>query len=173
MNGKDSACFSKKSDEWETPKWLFDLLNDEFQFVLDAAANGENRKCNAFYDKYLSALDHDWAESTYVNPPYSKIGPFMKKAYEESQKGATVVCLIPVRSDTRYWHDYVMKSQEIRFIKGRLKFGDSKTGAPFPSCIVIFKPPSGLIPRAYPWIGKTINTGIKNISSNKNKDDVK
>lgn len=138
MNG-DSACFSRQSDEWETPNWLFDMLDREFHFGLDAAASYNNAKVTPFIDQ--NSLNDDWHTDSpvWLNPPYSKIGPFMKKAYEESQKGATVVCLIPSRTDTRYWHDYVMKADEIRFIKGRLKFGNSKNSAPFPSCIVVFR----------------------------------
>ena len=156
MNGKDSVLFSKKSDEWATPQWLFDVLDKEFEFDCDAAATPENRKCPSFHsdkfvkgwfvpcgDKIVScmgdALIESWYKATYfLNPPHSKIKQFMKKAYEESLKGAVVVCLIPCRTDTYYWHDYVMKAHEIRFIMGRLKFGDSQNAAPFPSCIVIF-----------------------------------
>lgn len=141
MNGKDSVLFSKKSDEWETPQWLFDVLNKEFGFDFDAAATEENTKLR-FYLK--DALNTEWYDPEYhrvrffLNPPHSKIKQFVKKAYEESLKGAVVVCLIPCRTDTYYWHDYVMKAHEIRFIMGRLKFGDSQNAAPFPSCIVIF-----------------------------------
>ena len=163
MNGKDTACFSKNSDEWSTPQWLFDLLDKEFHFNFDAAANRDNTKCGVYSDDSLKVswcigLGTPSGGRVWLNPPYSKIGAFMKKAYEESLKGAVVVCLIPVRSDTRYWHDYVMKAQEIRFVKGRLKFGNSKTGAPFPSCIVIFSPKEPEEINDNPRIGKTINT---------------
>ena len=153
MDGKDSVLFSKSSNDWSTPQWLFDKLDDEFHFDVDAAATEENSKCFFFFG---DALERPWFEGDdlelcnelkecgisiatkfFLNPPYSKIAAFMKKAYEESLKGAIVVCLIPCRTDTRYWHDYVMKAHEIRLIKGRLKFGDSKTSAPFPSCVVI------------------------------------
>jgi site-specific DNA-methyltransferase (adenine-specific) len=177
MNGKDTACFSRASDEWSTPQWLFDLLDREFHFDVDAAANDDNKKCLFLFDVGCDTLVRPWFEDGeleqelnelgqqaakvfWFNPPYSKISAFMKKAYEESLKGAVVVCLIPCRTDTRYWHDYVMKAQEIRFVKGRLKFGDSKTGAPFPSVIVIF---NRHVPEGYarliwdaPHIGKTI-----------------
>jgi len=164
MNGKDTALFSKASDEWGTPQWLFDLLNEEFDFQIDAAATPKNAKVPAAYFEDLDAvptLEFCWYckgswERFWLNPPYSKIAAFMKKAYEESQKGAVVVCLIPARTDTRYWHDYVMKSQEIRFIKGRLKFGDSKTGAPFPSVVVIFDIHRHTLGGPYPDIGPTI-----------------
>jgi site-specific DNA-methyltransferase (adenine-specific) len=150
----DSVCFSSKTDDWETPDWLFDLLNKEFGFQVDAAANTVNNKCGMYFS---DALSHQWflhKSSTMVrddlpllitgpfwlNPPYSKVGEFIKKAYEESLKGATVVCLIPSRTDTKWWHKYVMKADEIRFIKGRLKFSGSNNSAPFPSCIVVFRP---------------------------------
>lgn len=152
MNG-DSVCFSRKSDEWETPQDLFDLLDKEFKFKIDASASYENSKCTMFWELKYDSLKQHWGLSAryykgsiWLNPPYSKIGPFIKKAYEESLKGATVVCLIPSRTDTKWWHEYVMKADEIRFIKGRLKFGNSKNTAPFPSCIVVFRKrnPTGL-----------------------------
>jgi phage N-6-adenine-methyltransferase len=135
-----NTLFSKASDEWSTPQWLFDLLDKEFHFDYDAAANEHNTKCG---DNWLqNALEDPWmkwgGKVFFLNPPYSKIGKFMKKAYEESLKGAVVVCLIPCRTDTIYWHEYVMKAHEIRLIMGRLKFGDSKNSAPFPSCVVVF-----------------------------------
>lgn len=84
-------------------------------------------------------LSTDWGESNFVNPPYSDIARWVKKGFEEWKKGKTVVFLIPSRTDPKWWHEYIMKATEIRFIKGRIKFGDSKHGAPFPSCLVIFK----------------------------------
>ena len=139
------------------PQWLFDALDKEFHFTIDAACKEGNCKCpyGKFHEdifgigKKFDSLESTWINQKdvggndlpsiiWLNPPYSKIKQFMKKAYEESLKGAVVVCLIPCRTDTRYWHDYVMKAHEIRLIKGRLKFGDSKGSAPFPSCIVIF-----------------------------------
>jgi len=172
MNGKDTALFSKKSDEWETPQWLFDLLNEEFHFNVDAASRQYiTQKCNRCFTDALTLEWTKWGERFWLNPPYSQIAVFMKKAYEESQKGAVVVCLIPARTDTKYWHDYVMKAQEIRFVKGRLKFenktlpswnpeGNFKISpAPFPSVIVIFKKetPMQFLSHPYgPVIGPTI-----------------
>lgn len=173
MNGKDTALFSSKSDEWTTPKWLFELLDKEFMFIVDAAAKDDNTLCDFWFK---DALTHDWynypfcegnvlADHFFLNPPYSQIAAFMKKAYEESLKGATIICLIPARTDTKYWHDYVMKAAEIRFIKGRLKFGDQVNSAPFPSVVVIFDQMSSRIRSANqrlpdldhtPHIGKTI-----------------
>lgn len=131
--GKDSrkfnrVMFSSASDHWSTPKETYDALNKEFKFNDDPCPIGGN-----------SGLDRDWGSHTYVNPPYSEIQRWVRKSYEESQKGKTVVMLIPSRTDTRWWHDYCMKAKEIRFIKGRLKFGGSKNSAPFPSAVVIFE----------------------------------
>lgn len=146
MNG-DSVCFSRKSDEWETPQSLFDKLNQEFHFTFDAAATKENSKCGSSYADILGdALTITWhyhsqGGAIWLNPPYSKIGRFIQKAYFESVVGnATIVCLIPARTDTKWWHEYVMRAGEVRLIKGRLKFNGSKNSAPFPSAIVIFYP---------------------------------
>ena len=122
----------------------FDRMDSEFHFYLDAAAAYGNNKCAHFIARDNDALKQDWNAITnglpiWLNPPYSKIAEFIKKAWEVSQKGCTVVCLIPSRTDTRYWHDYVMMADEVRFIKGRLKFNGGKSGAPFPSCIVVFR----------------------------------
>jgi site-specific DNA-methyltransferase (adenine-specific) len=170
-------------DEWETPQWLFDLLNQEFHFDCDAAATIENTKCEIFFK---DALLHSWTENPsfstkpdsgidecgpesamlnfYLNPPYSavKINAFMQKAYEESQKGALVVCLVPVSGDT-WWINWTLKAQEIRYIRGRVKFvgydedGNRVNGSPmFSSCVVIFwqKEPEAI--NDMPRIGKTI-----------------
>ena len=179
MKGQ-KALFSKASDEWETPDWLYNLLFDEFSFGIDAAATEENHLAFYWWDKEHSALEASWLipensgklTSVFLNPPYSQIAAFMKKAYEESLKGAVVVCLIPCRTDTRYWHSYVMRAQEIRFIKGRLKFnnrtlpsykedGSHKvSSATFPSCVVIFDVNREPLMVAYGWnvpkLGKTI-----------------
>ena len=134
--------FSSNDMTWETPQWLFDKLDKEFHFTLDVCASANNTKCNKYWNVEQDALKHNWAankEVYWMNPPYGReVGVWIEKAYNESLKGATVVCLIPSRTDTKCWHDYCMKASEIRFIKGRLKFGDSKNSAPFPSAIVIF-----------------------------------
>ena len=134
-----NVMFSSKTDDWETPQDLFDKLNQEFEFNLDVCATRENRKCRNFYDKELDGLKQDWHGVCWMNPPYGReIGKWVQKAYEESLTGSTVVCLLPSRTDTKWWHDYCMRG-EVRFIKGRLKFGNSKNSAPFPSAIVIFR----------------------------------
>ena len=135
------SLFSSNSNEWETPQGFFDRLNDEFNFTLDVAATPDNAKCEEFYTKENEALLQDWPGVVWCNPPYGKaIGKFVQKGYEEAQKGSLVVMLIPARTDTRYWHKYVMKAKQIRFIEGRLCFNQNgKSGrAPFPSAIVIF-----------------------------------
>lgn len=135
--------FSSKSNEWATPQDFFDRLDSEFQFDLDPCSDGFNAKCERYFTKEDDGLAQDWHTHTrtavFMNPPYGReIQDWVRKAYEESQKGATVVALIPSRTDTKYWHDYVMKAKEIRLVKGRLKFGDGKNSAPFPSAVVIF-----------------------------------
>ncbi len=123
-----SVHFSSLTDHWSTPHSVWAALNDEFHFDFDP--------CPLNCD--IDGLKIEWGKSNFVNPPYSNLKAWCKKAYEESLKGKTVVMLIPSRTDTAAWHDYCMKAQEIRFIRGRLKFGDSKSSAPFPSAIVIF-----------------------------------
>ena len=138
----NKGLFTSQTDEWETPQHVFDKLNEEFNFTLDVCATEENAKCKQYFTKETDGLLQQWTPNRcFMNPPYGRqIKEWIKKAYCASQFGALVVCLIPARTDTRWWHRFVMESSEIRFIKGRLKFGKSKQGAPFPSCIVIFKP---------------------------------
>ena len=140
--------FSSKKQDWETPKWLFDELNEEFEFKLDLAATEKNSKTELYFSEDINALDSDWGGygNMFCNPPYeSKLqNDFIKKAYEESLKPdvGIIVLLIPARTDTRRWHDYILGKAEIRFLKGRLKFESDgvphKNPAPFPSAVVIF-----------------------------------
>ena len=132
--------FSSQTDEWATPQWLFDELNKEFGFTLDVCALPENAKCEKYYTPDVDGVKQSWADNTcWMNPPYGReISKWVQKAYEES-KQSTVVCLLPARTDTRWWHEYCMKG-EIRFLRGRLKFGQAKNSAPFPSAVVIFRP---------------------------------
>ena len=134
------SLFSSKKMDWETPQAFFDELNLEFSFTLDACATPENAKCKSFFTIYDDALKQDWFGNVWMNPPYGRsIGKWIRKAYLEVQVGNAdlVVCLIPARTDTAYWHDYCMKG-EIRFIRGRLCFSNAGR-APFPSAIVIFR----------------------------------
>ena len=125
----NKVMFSSATDHWSTPKDVYEALDKEFHFTYDPCPL--NCKDNN--------LGKRWERSCFVNPPYSDIKTWARECHIQWQLGATVVMLIPSRTDTRWWHDYVMKATEIRFIKGRLKFGGSKNSAPFPSCIVIFK----------------------------------
>jgi phage N-6-adenine-methyltransferase len=136
-----SVHFSSATDLWATPQAFYDQLHAEFGFTLDVCALPENAKCPRYVTPCEDGLAQDWTRDVcWMNPPYGRvIGHWMRKAYESAQQGATVVCLVPARTDTRWWHDYAMRG-EIRFIKGRLKFGDAKTNAPFPNAVVIFRP---------------------------------
>ena len=158
--------FTNKSNEWETPRSLFKELDDEFNFTIDVCATKESAKCERFYNKQSNGLAQSWEnEIAFMNPPYGReIGTWIEKAYRESLNGAIVVCLIPARTDTRYWHDYIFPNAEVRFLKGRVKFlnngeeveyieqlglfgeeqsevvtSDGDMPAPFPSAVVIFK----------------------------------
>lgn len=134
MGGRlNAGMMSSTTDEWATPQDFFDGLNKEFGFGLDVCATAENAKCDAYYTKKQNGLAQAWHKSAavcWMNPPYGRqIGAWMKKAYEESQKGATVVCLVPARTDTAWWHDYAMRGS-VRFVRGRLKFGGGAKTAP-------------------------------------------
>jgi len=137
-----SGLFTSRTEEWETPQYVFGILNKEFNFQLDVCATSENAKCKTYFDKHVDGLKQEWSPfRCWMNPPYGKnISLWMKKAYQESQQGALIVCLVPSRTDTRWWHNWAMKAGEIRLIAGRLSFGDSDQSAPFPSSIVIFYP---------------------------------
>lgn len=140
MNTK--VLFSSKEEKWETPQDFFDKLNDEFHFTLDAAASPDNAKCTNYFTEEQDGLVQSWGGHTvWCNPPYCrKTGLWVKKAYEEHQRtGCTVVMLLPSRTDVRWFHDYILGKAEIRFIKGRLKFGGNKNSAPFPSIVVIYR----------------------------------
>jgi len=143
MSGFTSGMRSSNTDQWATPQYLFDTLDKEFHFTLDVCADQTNHKTARYYDKAQDGLRHAWTGVCWMNPPYGRaIGDWVKKAYEESRGGAVVVCLLPARTDTRWWRDYVMRASELRFISGRVKFGDAGQGAPFPSVIAIFGLPT-------------------------------
>ena len=136
------TMFSSKTDLWATPQDFYDKLNSEFNFTLDPCATPHNAKCAKFYTKEQDGLRQDWGGNTvFCNPPYGRdIYAWVRKCCMEAQKINTiVVMLIPARTDTRYFHEFIYhKAREIRFIKGRLKFGDKKNSAPFPSMVVVF-----------------------------------
>lgn len=143
------ANFTNKFDsikqDWNTPKSLFDKLNQEFNFDFDLAASEENALCPKFYTQKEDGLKQNWDGVCWLNPPYgdksSKMVDWIKKAYNDSQNNPnlTVVMLIPARTNTKWFHSYCLKSSEVRFILGRPKFGDSKHGLPQPLVLIVFK----------------------------------
>lgn len=138
----NELMFSSKDETWTTPQDFFNELNSEFNFTLDPCCLPNTAKCKKYYTPKENGLIQDWSnESVFVNPPYGReIYDWVKKCSEESKKENTkVVMLIPARTDNKYFHDFIYhKAKEIRFIRGRLKFGDSKNSAPFPSMVVVF-----------------------------------
>lgn len=136
----NAALFSSRTDDWETPLEVFRMLDTEFGFESDVCATRENAKCSRFFTQEMNGLKQQWRGVCWMNPPYGRtIGDWMAKAYMSSLEGATVVCLVPARTDTRWWHDFAMRG-EIRFLQGRLTFGAGPNSAPFPSAIVVFRP---------------------------------
>ena len=140
MKNNMDVHYSSKTVEWATPQSFFDELDKEFHFTLDPCATHDNAKCSLYYTADDDGLTKDWAPHTvFMNPPYGRqIKHWIAKAHQEWKKGATVVCLIPSRTDTSYWHDYITEATDIRFIRGRLKFNDGNSPAPFPSAVVVF-----------------------------------
>jgi phage N-6-adenine-methyltransferase len=142
--GTQQTMFSSKSSEWETPQDFYERLNRAYDFNLDPCATANTAKCKNYFTESDDGLSKDWeGHKVFMNPPYGReISKWIKKAYEEGSKPhTTVVCLIPSRTDTKYWHQYCMKADEIYFVKGRLKFGNSSNAAPFPSAVVVFRGP--------------------------------
>jgi phage N-6-adenine-methyltransferase len=138
----NDVFYSSNTCNWSTPNNLFLELDNTFHFTTDVCAEPSNSKCAHFYSPEINGLNQKWTGTCFMNPPYGReISLWIKKAYESSLSGTTVVCLIPARTDTKWWHKYVMKG-EIHFIEGRLKFGNAWNNAPFPSVIVVFRPPS-------------------------------
>jgi phage N-6-adenine-methyltransferase len=156
---KGAIGFSSKGGEWDTPQDFYDKLDKQFNFTLDPCATSKSAKCKKYYTEEEDGVAQDWnGQTVFVNPPYGRgIGAWLKKGYEESKKHNTVVVmLIPSRTDTKWWHDYVMKAKEVHLVRGRLKFGASDNAAPFPSAVVVFhsdmlyKSPVALAPDFYP-----------------------
>jgi phage N-6-adenine-methyltransferase len=131
--------FSSATDLWATPQDFFDTLDSEFKFTLDPCATRDNHKCVRYFTESDDGLAQNWdGEIVFMNPPYGRvIGAWMAKA---ASARATVVCLVPSRTDTRWWHEHVIaRGAEVRFVRGRLKFGNSKNSAPFPSAVVVYR----------------------------------
>ena len=134
------ALFSSERQDWETPVELFNELDAEFGFEIDVCATAENAKCRSFFSPEQNGLMQSWRGTCWMNPPYGSALPvWMAKAYTASLEGATVVCLVPARTDTKWWHDFAMRG-EIRLIQGRVRFGQAANAAPFPSAIIVFRP---------------------------------
>jgi len=129
--------------EWETPEAIFKPLEKEFGITFDVCASHSNRKTQRFFDKQANGLIQEWGTKekvVWMNPPFgNEIGKWVKKAHEETKKGVTTIALLPARTDTSWFHNYIIDKQEIRFLKGRIKFKEAKSSAPFPSMVVIFK----------------------------------
>lgn len=135
-----SVHFSSKTDMWSTPESFYRPYGEKYKLKLDVCATHENAKCEKYFTEEVDGLGQDWTKwgNVWMNPPYGReIIKWMKKAYESSLEGVVVVCLVPARTDTKWWHEYAMNG-EIEFIRGRLKFGNSKNSAPFPSAVVVF-----------------------------------
>jgi phage N-6-adenine-methyltransferase len=138
-----STLFSSRRQDWATPQHLYDELTEEFRFTLDPCATRDNAKCERYFTPDDDGLSQDWAKHrVWCNPPYNELYARLRKGDESSRRGALVVFLIPARTDTRAWHEHVMHASEIRFIQGRLTFAGATNTAPFPSAIVIFRPPN-------------------------------
>ena len=134
---------SSQDMTWATPQTWFDYLNLEFKFTLDPCCHHETAKCEKHYTPAEDGLAQSWRdERVFMNPPYGRELPkWMKKAYEESRdNGALVVCFVPARVDTEWWHRYAAKATEVRFPIGRVKFAGADASAPFPVAVVIFRP---------------------------------
>jgi site-specific DNA-methyltransferase (adenine-specific) len=149
------AMFSSKSAEWATPQHFFDKLEEFFgTFTLDPCSNASNYKVKNHFTEKDDGLAQDWGgHNVFMNPPYGRtIKHWVEKAYNESRKeNTTVVALLPARTDTKYWHEFVMKAEALYFVKGRLKFGNGDGSAPFPSVVALFKRVDG--PAAMPRLG--------------------
>jgi phage N-6-adenine-methyltransferase len=138
------TLFSRASTEWETPSELVALLRREFSFTLDVCATATNHKCARYYTREQNGLCQRWTGTCWMNPPYGcAIGQWIAKALSAASSGATVVCLVPARTDTAWWQDLVMRASEIRLLRGRLTFVGAAAPAPFPSAVVIFDPKAG------------------------------
>jgi phage N-6-adenine-methyltransferase len=139
------TIFKSNTAEWGTPQDLFDRLNEEFQFDVDVCATADNKKVFHFFDRVDDGLKQEWKGVCWCNPPYGRnVGDWLRKAYHSALRGATVVVLVPARTDTRWWHQWVEGKATVRFIQGRLRFeGGEKysvrEAAPFPSAILVYR----------------------------------
>ena len=133
--------FQSKTVEWPTPSEVFDPLHREFGFTLDVAATHDNAKCDQYFTKEIDGLRQEWSGVVWMNPPYGKDVPkWLQKAIDASRRGVTSVCLIPARTNTVWFHELCLRQGEVRFVKGRPKFGDANHGLPLPLAVVIYRP---------------------------------
>ena len=141
QRARRSVHFSSRSSEWSTPAALFAALDAEHHFTLDVCATAENAKCARYFDRHADGLRRPWTGRVWCNPPYGRaIGLWLRKAWESVQSGEAerVVCLVPVRTCTAWWHEYAARG-EVRFLRGRVRFGGAESGAPFPSAVIVFR----------------------------------
>jgi site-specific DNA-methyltransferase (adenine-specific) len=138
------SLYSSRSEEWPTPQDFYDKLDAEFHFTLDPCATPENAKCELFFTQDDEGLIQDWGKHiVFCNPPYGRhMQKWARKCFDASQQGATVVLLAHSRTDTVWFHSWVYGKAELRFVRGRLRFGDGKVGAPFPSLVAVYRPPT-------------------------------
>lgn len=159
----NEAMFSSNTAEWATPQAFFDELDKEFKFTLDPCATPQNAKCARYFTKEVDGLAQSWSgETVFCNPPYGRdLRKWVEKAYAETaNEGTIVVMLIPARTDTQYFHDYIYGKHEVRFVRGRLHFNESKAGAPFPSMIVVMRPAEEAVPQTWTRWRKGLSTGV-------------
>jgi phage N-6-adenine-methyltransferase len=137
-----AALYSSRTEDWPTPQLFYDQLNEEFDFTLDPCATRQNAKCRTFFTKIHDGLRSDWGtHRVFCNPPYGRtMREWTRKCFDASRKGALVVLLAHARTDTRWFHDWVYGKAELRFVRGRLRFGDGTQSAPFPSLVAVFRP---------------------------------
>ena len=134
-----SVHFSSKTDLWYTPQDFFKKYDDVYKFETDVCATDDNAKCAKYYTEEMDGLSQEWRGVCWMNPPYGRIiGKWLKKAVTESQQGIRVVSLLPARTDTTWWHEYVLPHGYVHFLRGRVRFEGAKYAAPFPSAIVVF-----------------------------------
>ena len=154
------GTMSSATDRWGTPQALFDRLDGMFHFEVDVCADDTNHKCPVYFTKEIDGLKQDWTRfgSVFMNPPYGKgMDDWMRKIYTTARAGSLCVCVIPCRTDTRWW-EFVMRSSEVWLIKGRLHYNDGEQGAPFPSCVVIYRPEDmELDPPVFHWVDQSLD----------------
>jgi phage N-6-adenine-methyltransferase len=150
--GKMDVHYSSSTDEWATPQDFYNVVHAEFGFDLDVCALDSSAKCPRYFTPDTDGLAQEWTGTVWMNPPYGDvIVHWVKKAWESAQAGATVVCLVPARTDTGWFQDYCLDQGEVRFLRGRLRFGNADASAPFPSCLVVLGPNAERLAYGWDW----------------------